>query len=121
MLIWGLDKIINPQHGIEVALKFYGGAQMSTAPMKAFGAAQLALGFLVVVGVLRRFTYPALLLVAATTLVGVWRSIIDPLGLFLEGGYILFYPSLIVFAAALVLWAFRDDDAYSWDRRFEPR
>lgn len=74
------------------------------------GIAQLALGALVLAGVARRVTYPVLAVVTGITLLGVWRSIIDPWGWFLEGSNALFFPSLIIFASALVLVAFRDDD-----------
>lgn len=34
----------------------------------------------------------------------------DPWGWWLGGANVLFYPSLVVFAGSLVLWAFRDED-----------
>jgi len=68
-------------------------------------------------GAFRRFTYPALLIITGSTLLGVWRSIIDPWGWYLEGSNVLFFPSLIIFAAALVLYGFRVEDALAVDRR----
>jgi hypothetical protein len=47
----------------------------------------------------------------------VWRSIVDPWGWYLEGANVLFFPSLIIFAAALVLAAHRAEDALSVDAR----
>ncbi|MGI8672294.1 MAG: hypothetical protein ACR2LU_06765 [Luteitalea sp.] len=41
--------------------------------------------------------------ITAMTMAGVWRSIVDPWGLILAGSNALFYPSLIIFAAALGL------------------
>ena len=73
-------------------------------------ARRLSLGLLVVLGLLRRVTCPALLAVTAVTLVGVWQSVVDPWGWHLEGTNALFVPSLIIFAAALVLLAVRDED-----------
>jgi uncharacterized membrane protein YphA (DoxX/SURF4 family) len=110
MLIWGVDKLVNVKHGLEVSKYFYLGAFDSAALLRAFGVVQMALGALILLGVGRRFTYPALLAVTGATLLGVWRSVADPWGWYLEGANVLFYPSLIIFAAALVLWAFRDDD-----------
>ena len=120
MVVWGLDKLLNTQHGVDVAARFYGGVSASAAIMKGFGVLQLALGGMIVLGLFRRYTYPALLLVTSTTLLGVWRSIVDPLGLFLEGGQILFYPSIIIFAATLVLWAFVAEDTRALDGRRSP-
>jgi uncharacterized membrane protein YphA (DoxX/SURF4 family) len=110
MLIWGVDKLVNVKHGLEVSRYFYLGAFNSAVLLQAFGVAQMALGALILLGVARRFAYPALLAVTAVTLLGVWRSVVDPWGWYLEGANVLFYPSLIIFAASLVLWAFMDDD-----------
>ena len=110
MLIWGVDKLVNVKPGLEVSRYFYLGAFNSAVLLQAFGVAQMALGALILLGVARRFAYPALLAVTAVTLLGVWRSVVDPWGWYLEGANVLFYPSLIIFAASLVLWAFMDDD-----------
>jgi uncharacterized membrane protein YphA (DoxX/SURF4 family) len=110
MLIWGVDKLVNVKHGLEVSRYFYFGAFDSAALLKGFGVAQMALGALILLGAGRRFAYPALLAVTGVTLLGVWRSVVDPWGWYLEGANVLFYPSLIIFAASLVLWAFRDED-----------
>jgi putative oxidoreductase len=112
MLYWGVDKLINVSHGQTVAEKFYGGMSVATAAMQGFGVAQVALGLLIIAGLLRRYTYPALLAVTGTTLIAVWKSIVDPFKLLLDGGNLIFYPSLIIFAGALVLLAFRDEDRW---------
>ena len=85
--------------------------------MTLFGAAEVGLGVAVALGLWRRVTYAALLAITGTTLLAVWKSIVDPLGLVFDDAQLLFHPSLIVFAAALVLWAFRDDDAAAPDAR----
>ncbi|MDZ7630803.1 MAG: DoxX family membrane protein [Gemmatimonadaceae bacterium] len=110
MLYWGIDKLVNVKHGVTVAEKFYGGLSVATTPMQVFGVLQIALGVLIVLGLLRRVAYPALLLVTGTTLLAVWKSIVDPFKLLLDGGNLIFYPSLIIFAGALVLLAFQDED-----------
>ncbi len=110
MVYWGIDKLINVKHGLTVAEKFYGGMSVATTMMQAFGVVQVVLGALVIVGLFRRIAYPALLLVTGTTLVAVWTSIVDPFKLMLDGGNLIFYPSLIIFAGAFVLMAFRAED-----------
>jgi uncharacterized membrane protein YphA (DoxX/SURF4 family) len=108
MLIWGVDKL-------EVSQYFYFGAFDSAVLLQTFGVVQVALGVLIVFGVARRYAYPPLLAVSGVTLVGVWRSVIDPWGWYLEGANVLFYPSFIIFAASLVLWSFQDDDRLAVD------
>lgn len=120
MIIWGLDKLVNPAHGLLVADHFYLGLLGSARLMPLLGVAQVALGILVVAGVARRYAYPLLAAVTGTTLLGVWRSVIDPWGWMLEGSNALFFPSLIIFAGVLVLIAFRDEDTFSLPRRAPP-
>jgi putative oxidoreductase len=117
MLFWGADKIVNVEHGLQVSEGFYFGLFTSAGLLRAFGWLQCALGLLIVLGAARRFCYVALLLITGMTLVGVWRSVIDPWEWYLEGGNVLFFPSLIIFAAALVLHAFRTEDLLSLDQR----
>ncbi|MDP9349448.1 MAG: DoxX family protein [Gemmatimonadota bacterium] len=117
LVIWGLDKLVNVKHGLEVSEAFYFGAFSLPALLQAFGVVQIVAGLLVVLGLARRFVYPFLLAVAGVTALGVWKSIVDPWGWMLEGTTVLFYPSLIILAGSLVLWAFREEDTLSLDRR----
>lgn len=117
MLVWGADKLVNPAHGAGVAAHFYFGLFGARALMPVLGALQLVLGAVVVVGAARRVAYPALLAITGVTLLGVWRSVLDPWGWYLHGTNALFFPSLIVFAAALVVFAFRDVDVLAVDHR----
>ena len=120
MVVWGADKLANPSHGVAVAERFYLGLGASAALMPALGVVQILLGALVILGALRTVTYPLLLVVTGVTLLGVWRSVLDPWGWVLEGTNALFFPSLIVFAGALVLQAFRADDRLVLARRTAP-
>lgn len=120
MLLWGIDKLVNTTHGVRVAEGFYAGIGTSPAFLQGFGVLQILLGVLVIVGLWRAAAYPLLLAVTTVTALGVWKSIVDPWGWVLEGSNVLFYPSLIIFAGALVLWAFRDHDSWSLDARRPP-
>jgi len=116
MIVWGADKLANPGHGAVVAERFYFGLLSARSIMPALGVAQIALGLLVAAGLWRRYAYPVLAAVTGLTLVGVWRSVVDPWGWYLEGTNALFFPSLIVFAGVLVLLAFRDVETLVLDR-----
>jgi putative oxidoreductase len=114
---WGLDKLVNVKHGVEVAQHFYFGIGTGRLFLQAFGVLETALGLLIMLGWGRRWTHPLLLLITGVTLIGVWRSVVDPWGWVLQGANVLFYPSVIIFAGAWVLWAFRDADALALDAR----
>lgn len=116
-VLWGIDKLVNVEHSVRVAESFYLGLGANATVQNVLGVLQVLLGVLLLVGFLRRYAYPAQTLIAAATALGVWKSIIDPWGWFLDGSNVLFYPSLIILAAALVLQAFQDDDPYTLDGR----
>ena len=117
MVVWGIDKLTNVEHGQAVAESFYAGIGTSAAFLTVAGGLQVALGLLVVVGFLRRFTLPATALLTGVTLLAVWKSILDPWGFFLEGGNLVFYSSAVIFAGVLVAWSYMDDDRYALDAR----
>jgi uncharacterized membrane protein YphA (DoxX/SURF4 family) len=114
---WGLDKLVNVEHGVQVAQHFYFGVGTGRAFLQAFGVFEIAVGLLIMLGWARRWSYPLLVLITGVTLIGVWRSVIDPWGWVFQGSNALFYPSAIIFAGSLVLWAFRDADLTALDAR----
>jgi len=120
VLYWGLDKIVDVQHAVAISDRFYLGAFSHPALLVAWGVVQTTVGALMVVGFLRRWVYPLVILINGVSLLAVWRSILDPWGWVLEGTNALFFPSLIIFAASLLLWAFRDEEGYVLDRRAAP-
>lgn len=117
MLVWGLDKIINTEHGSKVAEHFYFGILSGPVAITVLGYLQVALCGLTILGLLRKLTYSAVLLITAVTALAVWKSIIDPWGWYLDGTNALFFPSLIVAAGAWVMMAFRDEDTLSLDHK----
>ena len=120
LVMWGLDKLVNVEHGQRVAESFYLGIGAQAVVQNGLGVLEIILGLLVVVGLWRRLAYPAMVAVLLITALAVWRSVIDPWGWFLDGANVLFYPSAIVFAGSLVLWATRDEDHLALDARRGP-
>ena len=117
LVMWGVDKSVDVEHGLRVTEAFYGGVFGGSALLHhVLGGLQVLLGALVVLGLWRRRTYPVMFLVLAGTAVGVWKSVLDPWGWFLEGANVLFYPSAIVLAGAAVLWGTIDEDTLALDR-----
>ncbi len=118
--IWGLIKIAAPEASIGVSETYYGGALSLAALQLPLGVLQVLLGLSVVLGLFRKITYPVQSIVLGLGLLAIWKYILDPLGLYLlseETREVLFFPSLTVFAATLVLLAFREDDRLSLDAR----
>ena len=115
LVMWGLDKLINVQHGQAVAETFYFGVGTQAVVQNVFGVLEIILGALVVLGLWRKRVYPVMFAVLLITAIGVWKSIVDPWGWFLDGASVLFYPSAIIAAGALVLWGFLDEDQMTLD------
>lgn len=121
LIMWGVDKIVNVEHGLLVTEAFYGGLLGGSAMVHhVLGGIQAALGLLVVLGLWRRAAYPVMFLVLAATALGVWKSILDPWGWFLEGANVLFYPSAVILAGAATLWGTMDEDEWALDRLCSP-
>jgi len=121
IVLWGIDKIVDPAHGVAVSDRFYGGLLSLPPLMPVFGGVQILVGGLALVGLFRRVVDPLVLLLNTASMVGVWRSILDPWGWVLEGTNVLFFPSLTVFAASLVLVLNREGETLVLDRSVAPR
>jgi len=117
MVVWGLDKLVNVEHSMAVADRFYLGIGGQALFLNIFGVIQVLLGVLVVVGLWRRKTYPVLFVICLVTGLSVWNSIINPWGWVIEGANALFYPSFIIAAAALAMWGLIDDDTMALDAK----
>lgn len=117
LVVWGLDKLVNVEHGQRVAEGFYLGLGSSVGVLTALGVLQIALGALVVLGLWRRRTYPVMFVVLLVTALAVWKSILDPWGWVLEGANALFYPSFIIVAGAMALLGTVDEDELALDTR----
>ena len=106
--------------GAGVSSKYYDGLGASGTIQLIWGIALLLVGILTVLGLFRRVVYPAQAVILVTGALSIWKYLLDPLGLWLlEKGssQILFFPSLTVAAATLVLIAFRDEDELSLDAK----
>jgi len=124
LILWGVLRVTSPAAGPGLADKYYSGLLNVPAVQTAFGAAEILVGALVVLGLLRRFAYPLQALVLIPGALMLWRYLVDPLGWYLldrESSQILFFPSIAVAAASLVLIAFRNEDRWSLDRRLAKR
>lgn len=115
MVVWGIDKLTDPEHAARVAEGFYLGFGSGGTFLTVGGGLQVLLGLLLVVGLLRRVTWPLMALINGITLIAVWKSIVDPWGFFLEGGNLVFFASAVVFTGILAAWASLDDDTLSLD------
>lgn len=119
-VIWGLIRIGEPKAGMGVNSKYYGGILASETAQYVWGAFLLIVGALTILGLFRKYAYPLQAAILCVGALAIWKYLLDPLGLFLldrESSQVLFFPSLGMAAATLVLIAFRSDDAYTLDAK----
>lgn len=119
LIIWGAIKLSAPDAATRISDKYYSGIISADAIHTPLGLAQIILGGLVILGLFRKFIYPAQALVLVGGALAIWKYLIDPLGLYLlteETRQVLFFPSSTVAIASLILIAFREYDTLSIDR-----
>lgn len=121
LIIWGFIRVGAPEAGMGVSTKYYGGIGAATGIQYAWGGALLIIGILVVLGLFRRYSLAAQAVVLCFGALSISKYLLDPLGLWLlsrEDSQVLFFPSLAMAAASLLLVAMRDDDKWALDTRF---
>lgn len=118
LIIWGFVRLGAPDAGVGVSTKYYGGLGANMTVQTIWGAALVIVGLLCLIGWQRRFALPAQALVLVTGALAIWKYLLDPLGLWLldrETSQILFFPSLGIAFASLLLITLQDDDRWSLD------
>lgn len=124
MVVWGLIRVGAPDMGAHVSDKYYAGLGSTHSIQVIWGSALLILGCFVVLGLFRRYVLPAQAVVLVTGALAIWKYLIDPLGLYLltrDTSQVLFFPSLALAFAALVLVALRDEDTFALDHFIKRR
>lgn len=124
LVLWGGLRVMSPSAGPGLSNKYYGGFLDLQSLQIAFGVTEVIIGLLVVVGMFRRVVYLLQALILIPGAIVLWRYLLDPMGLYLldkENSQILFFPSITIAAATLVLLAFRDEDRWSLDQKLIAR
>lgn len=123
-VIWGLIRLGEPAVGAHVNGKYYGGILSGETTQYAWGGFLLLVGILTIAGFQRRYAYPLQAAILCVGALGIWKYLLDPLGLWLldrDSAQVLFFPSLGMAAATLVLLAFREDDKIALDEKLKRR
>lgn len=104
MLVWTLDKFLHPEHAAGVYERFYFLGGLGPAAVKAIGAAELVLIVAFVLGVAKRWTYGAVLVLHGVSTVASFRQYLDPFN------NLLFFAAWPMLAACLTLYLLREYD-----------
>lgn len=118
LILWGASRVVSPDAGPGLADRYYSGLFGMQALQVAYGAADVIVGALVVLGLYRRLAYPLQALILVPGALIAWRYLLDPMVMWLlsrDDSQILFFPSIAVAAATLALIAFADFEHFSLD------
>ncbi len=129
LLVWiGLRRIVNGSAPSALRDIVDLGEGATAVLGYAAGGVQLAIGLFCVIGLRRRVVLPLQALIHGFTAASVWWAIIDPYRWYISGvdrivfNSHVFYPTIITFAACLLLIAFRNQDEYAIDHlRAQPK
>jgi len=106
LIMWTIDKIINPAHGVGVFEKFYFIGGLAEQIMIGIGIAELVLIGLFVVGRFKNITYLLVLLIHAVSTITPFAVYLNPF----NGPGLLFFAAWPMLAACYMLYVFRAED-----------
>ena len=104
MLMWTLDKFIQPEHSGKVFEHFYGLASLGSSIFMVIGLVELLLILAFLIGVYKRLTYGIVLLIHGVSTFSSFQQYLDPFN------NLLFFAAWPMLAACLSLYLLRDDD-----------
>ncbi|MEX2181590.1 MAG: hypothetical protein WD771_06070 [Gemmatimonadaceae bacterium] len=104
MLMWTLDKFVQPAHAARVFENFYGLGGLSASTFLIIGGLELVLIVAFVLGVAKRFTYGAVLLLHFGSTLSSYQQYLDPFK------NLLFFAAWPMLAACAALYLLRDLD-----------
>jgi hypothetical protein len=117
MFAWTIDKLVRPQHAAHVFEHFYGLKGMGNAAVYAVAVVELLVLAAFLLGVWKRFSYGAVLVLHAISTLSSFRQYLAPF----EGPNLLFFAAWPALAACLALYWLRDFDTALVLSRGSPR
>jgi uncharacterized membrane protein YkgB len=105
IVMWTLDKFVNPGHAAGVFENFYGLSGWGPTVFMIIGALEsiLLIGF--VIGFKKRLTYGLIFLIHAVSTLSSWKQYINPFD-----GNLLFFAAIPMLAACWALYSLRELD-----------
>lgn len=107
MMIWTVDKFVQPEHAITVYENFYFIGGLSATIVYLIGALELVLLAAFLAGFRKRISYGIVLLIHGVSTVSSYQQYLSPF----EGPNLLFFAAIPMLAACFTLYTLRD-----WDR-----
>jgi len=103
MLMWTLDKFVNPQHAAAIFANFYLIEGLGPAVFTVIAALELVLILGFVAGLYKQWTYGLVLILHGVSTLSSWQQ-------YLGFGNLLFFAAWPMLAACWTLFVLRDED-----------
>jgi len=104
MLMWTLDKFVNPDHATQVYAFFFAIGGLGATAFSVIGGLELLVILSFVAGLFKRITYGIVMLLHAGSTFAAWRQYLDPFS------NLLFFAAWPMLAACVTLYLLRDLD-----------
>lgn len=104
MIMWTVDKFLNPDHAAAVWAKFYMIEGVGSTPMYVIGAVQALIVAAFTMGLFKRWSYGIVLLLHAVSTLSSYEKYFDP------WNSLLFFAAWPMLAACIALYLMRKDD-----------
>lgn len=117
MFAWTIDKLVRPQHAAHVFEQFYGLKGLGNAAVYAVAVIELLILAAFLLGLWKRFSYGAVLVLHAISTLSSFRQYFAPF----QGANLLFFAAWPALAACLALYWLRDLDTTLVLGRASPR
>jgi hypothetical protein len=104
MIMWTLDKFVNPEHSMKIFDKFYGISGLNEMIPYVVGTIQLILMIAFVAGVKQRLTYGIVFLMHGLSTLSSFNQYLDGFN------HLLFFAAWPMWAACFTLYLLRDQD-----------
>ena len=106
MFMWTMDKFINPQHAMAVWKKFYFISEMNSTGIYIVGSIQMLIVIMFVLGIFKRVSYGAILILHAVSTFSALQKYLDP------WSNLLFFAAWPMLAACIGLYLLRSEDTF---------
>ncbi|GHB77486.1 hypothetical protein GCM10008107_28820 [Psychrosphaera saromensis] len=104
MIMWTLDKFMNPGHSAKIFEHFYGISGSTDMVAYVLGALQLVLVFAFVAGIQKKITYGVIFVMHGLSTLSSYNQYIDGFN------NLLFFTAWPMWAACFALYLLRDQD-----------
>jgi len=106
MLMWTLDKFVQPEHSAKVFENFYGLGGLGAKAFWVLGVLELLLLAAFVTGSWKRWSYGLVLVLHGLSTLSSYTQYLDPF----SGPNLLFFAAWPMLAACVALYLLRDQD-----------